>query len=643
MQKVVCLKFEKLFQQASIGKMKLKNRIVMAPTGCNITRADGFVTRRMISYYVERAKGGVSLIIVEGTPIDPLGVGIPYQLRLYDDKFIPSFKQLANAIKEYEVRTSIQTNHIGALTSSKLIGQQPLSPSGVPPPGILEKPKEMTIDDIEAAIEAHAEGARRAADAGFDSVQILAAEGLIHQFLSPYYNKRTDDYGGDIKGRMKLLIRIIKRIKDKLGKDFPIICRINGEDKNCLITVDDSRAIAVGLEEAGADAIELINGSSFESFGTPIYTMEVPRGNFAHLAEGVKKLIKIPVISNIRINDPSIAEEILQAGKADLVSMARALISDPELPNKAANERLEDINRCIACMTCLHEAFSNNELICVINAQAGLEEERWIKPANRVKKVLVVGGGPAGLEAARVAALRGHRVSLYEKNSQLGGTLLLAAKPPHKDEIWSLIDYLSAQVKNLGVSITLGCEATYDLVRKEKPDVSIVATGSLPAIPKIDIEKGNIVFASEILNGTVEAGQNVIVVGGGVVGAETAEFLACKNKHVSIVDMLGVACADMPMFARDDLMHRLQELRVNILTETKVERVKGNTIEINKKGQKQTVKADTVIIATGFKSNRKLAEELESLMLEVYMIGDCLRPRKILQAIHEGFSVGNKI
>jgi len=638
------MKFLKLFQPGKIGTMNIRNRIIMAPTGTNFP-GDGGVTNRAINFYLVRAKGGVGLIIVEGTSIDPLyGVGKETSLKLFEEKSIPTFKQLSSVIKEYDVKTSIQLWHRGALASMKFTGRQSLSPSGITVPGVWEIPKIITLEEINSVINAYVYGAINAKEAGFDSVQIHAGAGLIHSFLSPYYNKRKDDYGGDITSRMKLLIEIIKRIKGKVGKDYPIICRINAEDKFCQITIKDAQALAVELEKAGIDAIELINGSMAESHGVPIYTMEVPQGHFAYLARKVKKIVNIPVISNIRINDPRIAEKILRDGKADFVSMSRALIADPELPNKATAGNLEHINKCITCMICIDEALKSNHIKCTVNAQAGFEQDRNINPANRIKKILVIGGGPAGLEAARVAALRGHRVFIYEKNSQLGGQLLLAAKPPHKEEMWYLIDYLLAQIKRYGVTIRLGCKITADSVRKENPDAVIVATGPLPVIPtEIAIEDGNVVFPSDILSETVEAGQSVVIIGGGLVGIETAEFLATNQRQVSVIEIMDRICADMPIFARDDLIRRVRKLRVNILTETKVDKIIKNTILLRKNGKQQIVQADTVIIATGSNANRKLTEELERIVPELYSVGDCQKPGKIIEAIHEGFMVGNKV
>jgi 2,4-dienoyl-CoA reductase-like NADH-dependent reductase (Old Yellow Enzyme family)/thioredoxin reductase len=637
------MNFVKLFEPVAIGTMKIKNRIVMAPTGTNFP-GDGSVTKKALDFYTERARGGVGLIIVEGAGIDPIyGLELPYQLNLSVNNFLPTFKQLSDAIREHGVRTSIQLFHPGCGASPLLIGKQPLSPSGVCNPMLGCIPKIMVKEDIQYIIGTFVNGAKKAKEAGFDSIQVHGGEGILHQFTSPYYNKRKDEYGSDLNGRTRLFVEVIRRIKKEMGDGFPVICRINGEDSACMITAEDSRFLAVELERAGADAIELINSSMFDCFGVPIYTNEVPRGNFAYLAEAVKKLVRIPVITNIRINDPIIAEDILVQKKADLVSMSRALIADPDLPNKAAAGKPEDINRCIACCTCIGEAFKGNHIRCAVNALTGFEQERRIKPIDRVKKVLIIGGGPGGLEAARVAALRGHQVALYEQDSRLGGQLLLAVKPPYKDEIWNLIEYLTAQVKKQGVMVTLGCEVGPDLVKLENPDAIIVATGALPSMEHVHLEEGSVVFAQDILGETVEAGSCVIIIGGGLVGAETAEFLARKDKQISIVEIRDALCMEVPPFVRDDLLRRLRELRVNVLTQVSVEKIKGNTVSLVKNGQVQNVQADTIVIAAGYRANQELAKQLAASVPELYTVGDCQEPRRILEAIHEGFMVGNII
>jgi 2,4-dienoyl-CoA reductase-like NADH-dependent reductase (Old Yellow Enzyme family)/thioredoxin reductase len=631
----------KLFEPVSIGAMTLKNRIVMAATGTNFP-GDGSVTQRAIDFYSERAKGGAGLIVVEGTGIDPeYGRAMPSQINLLDDHFLPSFEKLNDVMKSQGAKTCIQLHHPGALASSQFIGKQPLSPSGVSLPTLWDIPRTMTPEEIGPVVQVHVDAARRAKGAGFDSIQIVGHEGLTQQYLSPYYNRREDEYGGDIHGRMRLLIEIVKGVRNEVGEGFPLLCRINGEDKPCHITVDDSRVVASAVEKAGVDAIEVVNGSMFESLGFPQYSAEVPQGGFVSLADGIRRGAAIPVICNMRIKDPRLAEQILREGQADLVSMSRALLADPQLPNTTAAGQVKDIRPCIACMTCLDAAWKGSHVQCAVNAQTGFEAERPIQPAHEVKEVMVIGGGPGGLEAARVAAMRGHHVSLYEKESQLGGQLLVASKPPHKDEIEGLVDYLTTQIEKYGVITKLGQTVTPGLVREEKPDMVVVATGAQPERPQIDMEEQTVLLPGDVLCEKTEVGRTVIVIGGGLVGAETAEFLARRNRRVSIVEILDTICGDMAMFAREDLLRRLGELGVNILTETRVDRIRGRMVSLRKGEETQDVYADTFVIATGSKPDRVLADELQGLVPELYTVGDCQEPRRVFDAIHEGFLASN--
>jgi 2,4-dienoyl-CoA reductase-like NADH-dependent reductase (Old Yellow Enzyme family)/thioredoxin reductase len=629
----------KLFEPIKIGTMKLKNRIVMPAMDTNYSSEDGFVTRRLVNYHVERAKGGVGLIIVEGAYVEPRGKGSVMQLGVDHENKISGLKELATAIQAKGARAALQLFHGGRQSHSSIIGTQPVSASEVFCRMTQETPRVLTVEEIQNVIEAFAEGARRTKATGFDAVEIHGAHGyLINQFLSPLTNKRTDKYGGDVKGRTRFLLEILELTRDKVGSDYPILCRINGDDYiEGGLTLEETKRIAQMLEAVGVDALH-ISGGIYDS-PVPVTTgpMALPRGNMVHLAAGIKKVVNVPVIAVGRINDPELAETILQEGKADLVSMGRALLADPELPMKAAAGALDDIRKCTACDECIARLFFNENIACSVNAALGREEEYTIRKAKVSKRILVVGGGPAGLEAARVSATRGHSVVLYEKSDRLGGQLNLAVVPPHKEEMKSVVPYLESQIRKLGVKVVLGEEVTTLLVEKINPDVVFVAAGSVPTIPEIPGGKGkNVVTASDVLAGRASVKERVVVVGGGMIGAETAEFLAEKGRRVTILEMLGRIGMDMVPMVISLLYPRLKKLGVVTITNAKVEEITDDGVVYEKNGEKQTAEADSVVLAVGSKPSVSLMNALKGKVSELYAIGNAKEPCNVLEAIHEG-------
>jgi len=636
----------KLFEPIKIGTMKLRNRIVMPPMGTNFASEDGFVTKRLVNYHVERAKGGVGLIIVEGAYVEPRGKGSVRQLAVDHDNKVSGLKELAASIQANGAKAALQLFHGGRQSHSLIIGTQPVSASEVFCRTTQETPRALTIEEIQDVIEAFAEGVRRTKAAGFDAVEIHGAHGyLINQFLSPLTNKRTDKYGRDVKDRTRFLLEILKLARDKVGSNYPILCRINGDDYiEGGLTLEETKEIAQMLEAAGVDALH-ISGGIYDS-PVPVGTapMAVPRGHMVHLAAGIKRVVSVPVIAVGRINDPELAEKILQEGKADLISMGRALLADPELPNKAATGASDDIRRCTACDECIARLFFNEDVACSVNAALGKEEEYRIVKAKVSKRVLIVGGGPAGMEAARVSALRGHDVVLYEKSDRLGGQLNLAVVPPRKEEMKSLAQYLESQIRKLGVRVVLGEEGTPLLVEKIKPDVVFIATGSVPTIPEIlGVEGDQVVTAHDLLAGKASAKERVVVVGGGMVGAETAEFLAEKSKKVTILEMLGRIGIDMVPMAILMLYQRLKKLGVAMITNAKVQKITENGVVYEKDGMKQTVEADSVVLAAGSKPDISLMKVLEGKVAEIYAIGNAKETGNVLEAIHEGSRLAREI
>lgn len=645
-------KLKRLFELIKIGQLEIKNRLVMPAMHVKLPDSNGTVTDRLIDFYVERAKGGVGLIIVEGAVIIPLKQNLWRELIICDDKVIPGLKRLVDAIHQYDTKIALQIYHMGRIFPPMIA--EPVAPSSIPTRAMgrlfKEGPRELTIEDIDDIEEAFAQGARRVKEAGFDSVEIHCGHGyLINQFLSPYTNKRTDGYGGDLRGRMRFVLEILERTRGKVGKVYPIMVKISGDEYlDGGLTLQDSKIIAQNLEQAGVHAIQVSAGAE-RSAGDespirmgPTPPMAFPRGCLVHLAEGIKDVVSVPVIAVGRINDPVFAEEVLQQGKADLVAMGRALLADPELPSKASEGRFADIRKCIGCNRCMDlllNPLDQSEMRCSVNAMLGKEREYKIEPVKIKKNVFVIGGGPAGMEAARVAALRGHGVCLYEKDNKLGGQLNLAVVPPHKEEIGNIVDYLSTQTKKLGVRVELGREFDLKLVEGAKPEVVIIAIGSTPIVPEIPGINHNVILANDVLAGK-PVGQKVAIVGGGTVGCETAEFLAKKGKDVTVIEMLPRICQDATFHERTFLKQRLAAKRVKILTNAKVTEIAADGLRFESGEKKQLLRADTIIIAVGARPNRELAELLQDRVTELHIIGDSARPGKILDAVHQGFQVG---
>jgi 2,4-dienoyl-CoA reductase-like NADH-dependent reductase (Old Yellow Enzyme family)/thioredoxin reductase len=661
------MKFLKLFEPIRIGSVEVKNRIVMPPITTMFANKNGSISEHLKNYYVERAKGGAGLIIIESTIFDwPVGKLVPVQIRIDDEKFIPGLRKLSNAIQQHGAKVAIQIAHAGRQTTLESTdGKQPVSSSTCQ--GLDVNARALKIDEIKRISEKFAEAVWRAKEAGYNMVEIHGAHGyLIAQFLSPFVNKRTDEYGKNFEGRMKFPLQIISDIRKKVGNKFPLLFRISASE--CIkggLTLDDTRAIAKRLEDAGIDAIDVSVGLRETAKWTHA-PMAVSRGYQVHLAEEIKKCVSIPVITVGRINDPILADNILIENKADLIAMGRALVADPTLPNKAFSGKLAEIRKCIACCKgCIGRLLSENKSIsCSINPEVGNEKFELNKTRNP-KRVFVIGGGPAGMEASTIASLRGHRVTLFEKEKELGGQMLLSIIPPYKEELIEYLEYLKntvkrsgvkivlgkkinstflekekPEVKRSGVKIVLGKKINSTFLEKEKPEVVIMATGGNPKIPKIkNIESQNIVYAWDVLKGKVNhKGEKITIIGGGIVGCETAEYLSNMGKKVTIVEMLNEVAIDMPIRARSFLLDRLIKSKINIISGSKVEKIHNNIITVSNKQGKNTIKSDQIILATGITQNNVLEKDLVG-KFNLFLIGDSVKPGQIFEAIHDGYDV----
>lgn len=649
-------RFEKLFQPIHLGELEIRNRIVMPSMGTNFATEDGYVTEQLKSYYEERARGGVGLIIVEFSCIhSPVGKGQLRQLCVDDDKFTPGLSELAQVIQKHGARACLQLHHAGRLASSRFTGCQPVAPSPIPISGG-EMPRELSLAEIEDIIARFAAGAQRAQEAGFDGVEIHCTHNyLLAQFLSAASNKRQDIYGGNLRNRVRLLLDIMAAVRDKVGASYPTWVRLTGKefDTENGITLEESQQVARWLEKAGAAAIN-VSASGLrpvhalqwlvEGEEIPRPPMNHPAGFLIFMAEAIKKAVNVPVIAVGWIN-PEVAEQALRENRVDMVAIGRRLIADPELPYKTASGRLEDIRPCIGCLVCRETLLSEQQMQCVVNPTVGKEQESRISSAKKKKRIVVVGGGPAGMEAARVAALRGHEVTLFDKGPSLGGQLLVASIPPHKGELKLLSDYLITQVSKSGVNIELGKEATLEVVLKVKPDAVIVATGVERRVPQLPgMEMAHLVNAEDVLAGRAKVGTKVVIMGGGVVGCETAEFLATSKKKVTIVEMLDTLATGMEVVHKEYLLGRLAKLGVTILTKVKGEAIteKGLIVSTGE-GHGQVVAADTIVIATSPPPDQRLYQALSGKIRESYLVGDCAEPRRIKEAIEEGFRIGLEI
>lgn len=643
--------FRKLFEPTRIRRMELKNRLVMPPMGTNMGTLDGHVTEEVRCHYKKRAEGGVGLVIVETTCVDaPVGKTTAYQLAIDDDRFIPGLSRLAETIHQHGARTVLQLQHAGRGAKSSITGIKPVAPSPVPMPYGThvgyegEMPRELTLGEIKELVRKFARGAERARKAGFDGVEIHSTGYyLIAQFLSSTANIRQDEYGGNLRNRARFLVEILRAVRDVVGEDYPLLCKISVIEfgPGAGITFEEGQRFAQMAEEAGVDALEIGGMGWGISPHLPPTTAERP-GGILPIVEGIKEAVRIPLIVAGRMT-PELAEKVLQEGKADFIAIGKGLIADPDLPIKAASGRVDEIRPCIGCLRCVdNQTVKGQGIMCSVNAAAGKDRQfDEIKPAERSKRVSVVGGGPAGMEAARVAALRGHQVVLYEKQAKLGGQLLQAIVPPHKDNLVDFIDYLRIQMAKRGVNIKLGVEVTPVLIAEAKPDVVVLATGVTTAVPGISgIDSANVVTAKEVLNGS-RVGDMVAIVGGGLVGCETAEYLAQQGKKVTIVEMLDEVAGRMPLALRNLLLARLADKGVTILTGIQCrELTEDGLVIITKEGREKTIAVDNVVLASGDKPNRLLLKELQGAAIPVYPIGDCVEPRGIAEAVAEGFSIG---
>ncbi|MDP2719158.1 MAG: FAD-dependent oxidoreductase [Dehalococcoidia bacterium] len=645
--------YENLLKPGKIGKLTIKNRMKYAATVNNFCNPDGSVGDKEIAYLEERAKGGFGIVVSQGGYTDIEGKGYKLQMGLDKDEFIPGLTKLATAIKKHGAVAISQLMHTGRYGHADEygLGKGPIGPTAMQARIPRYHPcREMSLDEIKQSIEAHGQAARRIKAAGFDGVEICGIVGyLISNFLCAWTNKRTDEYGGTLEKRAKFMLDILRRVRKEVGPDYPVMARLNATD-HIEGGNTDEEYIQIGkwLVEEGIDALSISIG--WHESSHPALTMQIPPGGWLYYAENFKKEIKsIPITMAYRLNTPAIPNKAVGDGVIDFWEVCRPGIADPFFPKKIIEGRAEEINVCPACnLGCFMRLFNDSTMACMVNPRVGreFEEAAQIRPADVKKKVMVVGGGPGGMEAARVAAARGHDVTLYEKTGRLGGQLNLAGATPYCDDWKYMIGYYQTMMKKLGVKVHLNSEVTAQQIDKDHPDAVIVATGAKevrPSVPGLD--KASVVMAFDIIDGKATTGKNVLVWGGRAVGVQTGELLASQGKTVTIVDDSKRIGRDINAFNIWGFRQRLAKAKVTLLLGSKVERVTPEGVVVSTDGKEQTVKVDTIVLAAGLEPNKALIEELGymSEVEEIHSVGDCVAPRKAYNAVHDGFRIGLKV
>jgi 2,4-dienoyl-CoA reductase (NADPH2) len=694
-------KFPLLTRPGYIGRVKTRNRMIKTAAGTFFPSGDKEepMNDKVKWFYESIARGGIGLLIVESPIIDyPIGARRKNRLRIDGDKYIDGLRELTEIIHKYGCPTFMQMNHDGPwqMKGFDPPGGSTYKPVAASPVSINSEtdlhndvPRELTIPEIEEIISKFASAAVRAQKAGFDGVDINASSShLLHNFLSPFWNKRQDIYGGTLENSARFLVSIIKEIKSRLGKDFPVSVTINGieigriigfEDSQCL-TADDAKGIARMVQAAGADAImvrSLWLGKHISCFlPDTIFYPELPEcsapyskkfdwsrwgaGAQVPLAASIKKVVSIPVIAVGRL-DADLGEKVLREGKADFIGMTRRILADPDYPNKVAEGRLDDIAPCTACNTCLEE---NRR--CRINAAHGSDEQYLIKPAEKKKKVLVVGGGPAGMEAARVLALRGHEVTLYEKTHKLGGMLPLASMVRELEiqDMMVLPRYLETQITKLGVNVRLGQDFDASFIERDKPDVVILATGGIHEVPDIpginksivtdsaDLQRKLNVYLKLMKPNTLRwltkywmpIGKRVVIIGVGKQGLELGVFLVKRHRKVTIVDTVEPFAGIRKSLMDKLLLSWFSKKEVPLITSVRSLEITNQGLNlVTKEGDKLTIEADSIIPTLPLKSNTALLKSLEGKVPEIYAVGDCYQAGLIADAIGSSWRIARKV
>lgn len=642
-----------LFSPIKIGETIVKNRIFMPPLSTNLGEK-GYVTDELVEHYKARAKGGVGLFVTEVVTVEPTYVYLPGDMSIYDDSFIEGWKKLVDGVHEYGAKILPQLFHPAYMAFPIPGTPRLIAPSNVGPYYAKEAPRPVTKDELRVIIRQFGEAAGRVQKAGGDGVEIHAAHahGLLGGFLSPLYNKRTDEYGGDINCRLRLTLEVIAEVRRVCGKEFIIDVRISGDEySDGGLNINDMIYAAKQLEKAGADMLHVSGGTTIAR-GSSIPAPGTKMGSHSACSEEIKKYVSIPVTTVGRITEPWIAEELIANGKADACMIGRANLCDPEFSNKAREGREEQIRPCIGCLRCLNGIMFGKRVACTMNPSFELENEETLAPAEMKKDVLVIGGGCAGMEAAYVAGKRGHHVVLCEKSGELGGQLLPASVPIGKQDLTKAVKFMKLRLEQEQTEVRLNCEVTKEMLENEFAGYEVIASaGAQPAVIQAFTGFKQWMTADDILKGKAFPGRKIVIIGGGSVGCETADYLAPvvhdlfpRNREIIVLEMTKGVMMNESGPGRSLLVQRMMKKGIQMICGAKVEKVDADHIYYVKDGEEHCISdADTLVFAGGYKVNPAMEEMLREAHVNYHLIGDARQPGNIKDAVSQGYETARQL
>ena len=634
-----------LWSPVAVGTLTLRHRLIMAAMGTGFPTPEGAVTDRLIRYLARRAQGEIALVTTEAAAVDASGAPFPGVLRVDDDAQIPGLRRLVEAVHAHGAPISLQIYHAGRQMSRRVSGREPLAPSAIPCPLVRDVPRALDREEIPALVERFAAAADRARAAGFDAVEVHGAHGyLLHQFLTPLASQRTDEYGGGLRGRARFALDVVRRIRERVGRDFPLLVKLSAEDRlPGGLTLDDTLTVARWIEEAGVDAL-IVSAGTYGSFEWIVQPITLPPACLRAEAARFRRALHIPVVAVGRITDPAQAEDIVRSGDADLVAMGRPLLADPDLPRKARGGAPEGIRRCITCNECLARLMRAQPVHCAVNPEMGAEGQS-APAAAAPKRVAVVGGGPAGMQVALVARERGHAVTLFEAGAELGGRLRLADRPAYKQEVGALLPWFARRLAEAGVVIRLNAKVSASDIKRLAPDAVVVATGARDVLPDIPgIHEPYVLTAEQCLAGDPRGGGAAVVLGGGNTACEVACYLRERGWDVMILAPDRDLARDLESTTRKALLPELGRLGIRMLTETRAEEIRDGRVHYRHgASQRGHAPAALVVAALGVIPEDGLQRALEAEGWTVHAVGDCAGPGSIGDAIRAATELGGRL